>query len=141
MIVGCVGSALTLPRREGKPAGPEIRLPLRLVPVASLILGIIGSVTGIGALAWQFYTWARSGPVITVSTSQGFPVHGNRLGEQTTGITARNSGRAPITVNSWGLRLPDGQNMVVLDPLPGSAGLPTAWNRVPAQTGTSPPWQ
>ena len=29
--------------------------------IAGLILGIIGTVTGVGALAWEMITWKRSG--------------------------------------------------------------------------------
>ncbi|MDB4898123.1 MAG: hypothetical protein JWN15_4385 [Firmicutes bacterium] len=92
--------------------------------IASLILGIIGSVTGIGALAWQVITWNRSGPVVKVTASQGFPVYGDDLGEQITIVTAENSGRSPVTITSWGLRFRDGQVMVIRRPLPSSDPIP-----------------
>jgi len=63
--------------------------------VASLILGIIGTVTGIGTLAWQVVTWTRSGPVVTLIAS--------RAGRYEAQVTARNSGRGPVSVESLGV--------------------------------------
>jgi hypothetical protein len=94
------------------------------VVVASLILGVVGTVTGLGALAWQVVTWRRSGPVVEVSANQVFPAYGDHLGEQITEVTARNSGRSPVTVSSWGLRFPDGQVMIIRQPFAGSDSLP-----------------
>jgi hypothetical protein len=91
---------------------------------AGLVLGIIGTATGLSALAWQVVTWTLSGPVVTVEASQGFPTYGPEVGDPVTIVTATNSGRAPVTVNSWGLQFPDGQTMVVTQPFPGSASLP-----------------
>jgi hypothetical protein len=94
------------------------------VKVASLILGIVGTATGIGALTWQVITWKRSGPVVTVTANQAFPTYGDQLGEPVTSVTARNSGRAPVTVSSWGLRFSDGQTMFIRQPFTGSSQLP-----------------
>jgi hypothetical protein len=92
--------------------------------IASLILGIIGTVTGIGAMAWQVVTWRRSGPVVAVDVTQGLPTYDDDVGDPVTCVTATNTGRAPVTVTSWGLRLPDGQTMFVQQPFPGSDTLP-----------------
>lgn len=92
--------------------------------VVNLVLGIVGTVTGVGSLGWQVITWNRSGPVVTVDAVQGFPTYGDHLGEQVTCVTASNSGRAPVTVTSWGLRFPDGQVMYVPHPFAGSDQLP-----------------
>lgn len=45
----------------------------QLMEVAGLILGIVGSATGIGALVWQVITWNRSGPIVSVTANQAFP--------------------------------------------------------------------
>jgi hypothetical protein len=76
------------------------------VAIVSLILGAIGAVAGMGALAWNVVAWRRSGPVVTV------------VGDWDSsgpGVTVRNSGRAPATISEWGfhrgplkLRAPDG---------------------------------
>lgn len=92
--------------------------------IASLVLGIIGTVAGVGALAWQVITWNRSGPVVKVTANQAFPTYGDRVGDPLTSVTARNSGRSPVTVSSWGLRFPDGQTMFVKQPFAGSDVLP-----------------
>ena len=63
--------------------------------VASLILGIIGTVTGIGALAWQVVTWTRGGPVVTLIA--------RRSGRYEAEVIARNSGRGPVSVESLGV--------------------------------------
>jgi hypothetical protein len=92
--------------------------------IAGLILGITGTATGVGALAWEVITWRRSGPVVSVDVLQGLPTYGDHVGDPVTCVTATNSGRAPVTVTSWGLELPDGQTMFVQDPFPGSDALP-----------------
>ena len=92
--------------------------------VAGLILGIIGTVTGVGALAWEVITWKRSGPVVRVKVTQALPTYSDHVGDPLTSVTATNSGRAPVTVTSWGLQLPDGQTMFVQQPFPGSDKLP-----------------
>jgi hypothetical protein len=94
------------------------------VEVVSLILGVVGTVTGIGALAWQMMTWRRSGAVVTVEANQAFPTYEDHLGEPHTSVTARNSGRSPVTVSSWGLRFPDDQVMFIRQPFAGSSPLP-----------------
>jgi hypothetical protein len=63
--------------------------------VASLVLGVIGTVTGIGALAWQVVTWTRSGPVVTLIA--------RRRGRYDAEVIARNSGRGPVSVESLGI--------------------------------------
>jgi hypothetical protein len=92
--------------------------------IAGLILGIIGTATGIGALAWEVTTWRRSGPVVTVDVLQGLPTYGDHVGDPVTCVTATNSGRAPVTVTAWGLETPNGQTMFVQHPFPGSDTLP-----------------
>ncbi len=62
----------------------------------SSILATIAIVMSGISLSWQAVTWVRSGPVVTVAgdwDSSGNP-----------GFTVRNRGRAPVTVNEWGLR-------------------------------------
>jgi hypothetical protein len=62
------------------------------VAFASLILGIIGTVTGVGALAWQVIAWTRSGPVVTLTTTT------SRSRREDMIVTAVNSGRGPVSV-------------------------------------------
>lgn len=92
--------------------------------VANLIFVVIGTAAGVGALAWGVITWKHSGPVVAVKVLQGLPTYGAHVGDPITCVTATNSGRAPVTVTSWGLELPDGQTMFVEQPFPGSDTLP-----------------
>ncbi len=92
--------------------------------VTALILGIVGAVTGVAALAWQVITWRESGAIVAVTALQAFPTYGDRAGDPHVNVTARNTGRSPVTVNGWGLRLPDGRTMVVPNPAPWSSPVP-----------------
>jgi hypothetical protein len=83
------------------------------VAMTALILGIVGALTGVAALAWQVVTWRQGGAVVTVTAFQAFPTYGDQLGEPYVNVSARNSGRSPVTVNGLGLRLPDGRAMVM----------------------------
>ena len=70
---------------------------------AALVLGIVGAVTGVAALAWQVITWRKSGAVVRVTATQAFPAYGGSS-EQFLNVTARNTGRSPVTVKGgdWG---------------------------------------
>lgn len=91
---------------------------------ATLTLAIVGTVTGIGGLLWQVVIWKRSGPVVAVATNQSLPTYGDHVGDPWTCVSAQNSGRAPVTVTSFGLRFPDGQVMAIVRPEAGSSELP-----------------
>jgi len=92
--------------------------------IATFVLAIVGAVTGVGSLGWQVVTFNRSGPVVHVTATQAFPTYGNQVGDPHVDVTARNTGRSPVTVQSWGIELPDGQVMVSIQQLPWSASLP-----------------
>ena len=59
------------------------------VAVAALILGIIGALTGVAALAWQVITWRQGGAVVAVTALQAFPCCGGQAGEAHVNVTAR----------------------------------------------------
>lgn len=81
----------------------------------------VGAASGIPALGWQVWTWRQSGPHVEVRVANAFPVYaGQQLGEHHFQITAVNTGRAPAEVSSWGVRLPDGSNLVMFQQLPFS---------------------
>jgi hypothetical protein len=93
------------------------------VTVVALILGIVGALTGVTALVWQVIAWRQGGAVVTVSALQAFPAYRDHA-EPHVKVTARNSGRSPVTVNGFGLRLPDGRTMVVPSPASWSSPVP-----------------
>jgi len=66
--------------------------------VTTLVIAIIGAVTGLGSLAWQVVTWGQGGPVVAVTARQSFPAFGAHLGDPHMSVTASNSGRSPVTV-------------------------------------------
>jgi hypothetical protein len=92
------------------------------------ILAVIGAVTGVLALGWQIYsqirTWRMSGPQISVKVSNGFPVYDDRAGEHHFFVKAVNRGGSAATVDAWGIRFPDGRDLVPMRQLPFSTQLP-----------------
>jgi hypothetical protein len=91
------------------------------------ILSITAIVISCLSLAWQVVAWVGSGPVIRVTVSQALPTYGpgmgTSVGEPHVCVTAANSGRSPITIKNWGLKLPDGRTLAILGK-PWSAVLP-----------------
>jgi hypothetical protein len=87
------------------------------------VLSVIAIVLSMTSLGWQVASWKRSGPVVKVTAQQALITSGPEA-DWHTDVTARNTGRAPITVTGWGLRFPDGQTIVMMRNLPISAPLP-----------------
>lgn len=93
------------------------------------ILAAIGAATGVPALIWQVYaqihTWRLSRPSLSVKAANGFPVYpGGGAGEHHFSVTATNVGGSPATVEAWGFRLPNGDNLILFQQLPFSTSLP-----------------
>lgn len=88
---------------------------------ASLILGVIGTVAGVGALAWQMITWKRSGPVVRVTGDVPFSYVGRT---RVVRVAASNEGRSPVSVTSFGLQSLNGEVFFKGQPLQGSDRLP-----------------
>jgi hypothetical protein len=89
------------------------------------ILAAIGAITGVPSLGWQVYIWSASGPRVRVEIANAFPVYGSTMGEHCFSVKAINDGRAPAVIQGWGLRAPNGQDLVVINPLPFSEKLPS----------------
>jgi hypothetical protein len=85
---------------------------------------VVAIVLSVASLTWQIVSWRRSGSVVTVRVAQFFPVYDQGLGDLYTSVTAHNSGRAPVTVTGWGLRLPSGGTIVMTRNLPWFSPLP-----------------
>jgi len=121
----------------------------------TLMLGIIGTVTGVGSLAWQVVTWRISGPVVKVTVVQHVPpplwtpslladlareadlvdFEPREQSFPVTVVTAMNTGRSPITVTGIGLRTRDGQDIPAGAFREGSGKLPFR-----LQPGTNGSW-
>ena len=85
-------------------------------------LAAIGAACGVPSLAWQVWTWKQSGPRIKVTVRNVFPIHGLALGARSFQIAATNHGGAAAEVTGSGIRLPDGSDIVMFEPMPGSDG-------------------
>jgi hypothetical protein len=81
---------------------------------ATFVLSVVAIVLSITSLSWQVVSWKLSGPVVQITASQALPVYGQSVGDWHVAVTAHNSGRAPVTVNGWGLRFPDQQTMTMM---------------------------
>jgi hypothetical protein len=92
--------------------------------VATLIIAIIGAVTGMGSLAWQVGAFRQSGPRVKVTAMQALLIGMGYADDRHMSVTATNSGRAPVTVKGWGLRMPNGDAIHVTSSVPLSASLP-----------------
>jgi hypothetical protein len=106
-------------------SGPTDRSPVTRQASHALVCTTWPCIHFFDALAWQVITWRQSGAIVTVAAFQAFPADGDRAGEPHLNVTARITGRSPVTVNGWGLRLPDGRTMVVPSPAPWSSQLET----------------
>jgi hypothetical protein len=92
--------------------------------VAALIVAILALLASIASLAWQVYSWRRSGPHVKVTVSNAIPMFDHGPGEHHIDVTAANRGRAATTVLSWGFSLPGDQSVVVTNASNWSAPLP-----------------
>ncbi len=88
------------------------------------ILSITAIVVSGASLGWQVLTWRQSGAVVSVTASTALPTYGDRVGDPHVQITASNKGRSPVTVQSWGLKLPDDRHLAILEWAPWSASCP-----------------
>ena len=77
-------------------------------------LSITAIVLSVVAFGWQVVTWHQGGAVVEVTALQSLPVFGD-VGDWHLSITAKNKGRMPVTVNHWGLKLPDERQMAILE--------------------------
>jgi hypothetical protein len=87
-------------------------------------LSIIAIVLSVAAFGFQVRTWRQSGPVVDVTAFQSLPVGPGTAGEWHLAITAINKGRSPVTVKTFGLKLPDRRHMAIMQWAPFSASLP-----------------
>ncbi len=88
--------------------------------IFTVVLAAIGTLTGSLALGWQIHTSRQSRPRLKVSATHQWPVYGTTLGEHHFAITVTNYGGAATQVTAWGLRSPDGRNVVAMQNLPYS---------------------
>lgn len=85
----------------------------------------LGVALGVASLAWQAWTWRRSGPHVDVKTGAAMvPYVGDHVSDVVS-VEARNKGRAATQITGWGLDLDDKRQFVFTQDLPGNTPLPT----------------
>jgi len=80
------------------------------VSIAALVLSIL-------SLTWQAWTWRNNGPVLRVEVNNSFTdalIPGEP--EHYVCVQVINTGRAAASVTGWGVEMPGGGNLVVLQP-------------------------
>lgn len=88
------------------------------------VTGIVGAVTGIMSLKRQDSFEKRSGHIVVVTAQ--FGVAGLNDGPHgVIAVEASNQGRSAVQATGWGVLLPDGRQMVFLQPMFGSDPVPT----------------
>ena len=71
----------------------------------TLVIAVVGLVLSAIAITVQIVTWRFEGPRVKVEVGFGFPFRGRGTGDLHLTVTARNLGRAPVEINSWGFDL------------------------------------
>jgi hypothetical protein len=66
------------------------------------VTGLVGAVAGVGALVWQIVTWFGSNYNVKVSASESYLI-GGPYAPRWIQVKAINDGRAPVTIESWGI--------------------------------------
>lgn len=93
--------------------------------IFTLVVAIVGVVTGVASLVWQAVSWTYEGPKVKVRLATSFPVvTGSQLGDPHYSVTAVNIGRSPVLLNGWGFELPGGDSVVDLSGDAGAIRLP-----------------
>lgn len=92
------------------------------IEVASLILAIIAVLGVTIALAWRLVDWRSIHRGVRVDIRHAVAVgEGHGVGEhRVITVTAHNVGRGPVSLTGWGLRLPHGLDVVLVEQLASS---------------------
>jgi hypothetical protein len=84
--------------------------------IVTLVIAVLGLMAAAISLVWQIVSWRLTGPLVKVSVSRGFLVGVPGPVPEIISVTARNVGRSNVSIGAWGLRLPNGERLVV--PIP-----------------------
>lgn len=77
----------------------------------TLCIALLGLLLSVVSLSWQAWTWRHEGPVIKLSTENHLPTYGDVVGDHLVALHVVNSGRSATTIESWGIRLPEGSSV------------------------------
>lgn len=105
-----------------------LALPAFVISILSLVLAVVGAATGIVSLTWQIITRTRGAHrIVVVVNSKMFFIGAGAPGDDHPyiAVVIRNTGAAPVEIDSWAIRLPDGNALVTLPAqFPPSPDLP-----------------
>lgn len=105
-------------------------LPAFVLSIVGLIVAVIGALTGIVALVWQIVTRTRGAHRVVVRTRSDILLMGadgsdpSDLGVDPgpyVAIEVSNRGAAAVQIRQWMVTLPDGNGLMIANPLPFSA--------------------
>ena len=89
-------------------------LPAFIVALVGLIIAIFAAATGVASLAWQISTRRRGAHRIVVTARPSLVLLSNEsASEWQVCVTAANIGASPVTVNGWGLRMPNKRGSLI----------------------------
>jgi hypothetical protein len=100
-------------------------LPAFILSIVSLVVAVIGALTGVVALIWQINTRTRGAHRVAVNVANSVFVGPSSPDGVMICVEAINSGASPVKVTSWGFALPNRDGtMAATIPFPHSAPLP-----------------
>jgi hypothetical protein len=97
------------------------------VTTTAILLSSLALVLSLASLAWQSWTWLRSGPVLRVELSDFLTDAASGPGEGLhyfLQVTVINRGRAATTIDAWGIEPPHGSTLVAVHSARFSTRLP-----------------
>lgn len=83
---------------------------LAMIGTAATVAGVM-----LGIMSYRDKHRARR-PAITVRVYNGFHTYGPDISDLRLFIEAANTGEKPVTLSSWGFKLPDGRTVVLMEP-------------------------
>ncbi|RFA17892.1 hypothetical protein [Subtercola boreus] len=92
-----------------------LALPAFIISIIGLVIAVIGAATGVVALVWQIVTRTRGAHRVVVSVNSDMQMVGAGTGNtKCLEILVRNRGAASVQIQPWGIRLSDGNSLVVI---------------------------
>jgi hypothetical protein len=121
----------------GSPAAGTGTSQAGALDIVALVIAVIGLCLSLVALVWVAVSWRYTRDIVRVTLSRAIVVGATNL--PTLSVTASNVGRSAVSIEGWGLLLPDGQAIWP------AVGDPSTWwgsqTPITLQGGHSEFWQ
>ncbi|ROR89335.1 hypothetical protein [Nocardioides aurantiacus] len=88
------------------------------------VIALIALGLSLVSLAWQAWSWKRTGPVVKVQVTNAITDAVTGEPEHYVEVDAVNKGRSATTIMGWGFSMPDGGNVHQMNPLRISEKIP-----------------